>query len=618
MANQGILQAQLKVKNSINLENGFIDNPLLKSVEGEGEINLTDENSFKGFAGGSAIEHLDPIKSSSQNAVDLTNSLNNLSNLKYAKLEGNFNSDVEGKFINNTAMQKLDLSESLQVKPEDFKDNNNLRELPKLDYSNPDLTDIITNDTNLKPTTIDISDEPDTTKLGIHGNSTHQLGNLEFVKVNPEAPFDDQITPQIDTSYTSLNQNGLVNLFNTMPYNVGYQIIGNPTIVDGAASGFSDTDYMTIQSYIPSGDMEAQVSFIYSARSGTQSIFTVGGLFTLHAIDNTLCSYDWTYLNWRSIVGCRDGIKYKVKIIRSNNVYTFSVSENDGSFIEKTSFTSATSQSDIITIGASHNSTQNRGFSGSINLNETYIKVNSQVSTGPVDYTVVGNPTIENGIVSGFSGSKYLQASSSVPSGTSFSINAKIRTSTNTTAYRYIIGSEETRGFSLKQGLSGKIGLQVGNTGGSYHLQIEGTTLLSTETDYFVKVEYDGTSFKLYLGTSETNLNLEAIGNYTTTSAITFRFGQGWSTSSGFGFGGSIDLNNTYIKVNGKLWFGHESKQVTWFKGLPATPKVIKILGSTGESSLTNDDRAIATNKGWYINEETVYNSFPEDLPINF
>ena len=50
--NQGILQAQFNVKNSIDVHNAFdseyTGSPLLKSVEGSGEIVLTDTDSFAG------------------------------------------------------------------------------------------------------------------------------------------------------------------------------------------------------------------------------------------------------------------------------------------------------------------------------------------------------------------------------------------------------------------------------------------------------------------------------------------------------------------------------------------------------------------------------------------
>ena len=446
MANQGILQAQLKVKNSINLENGFIDNPLLKSVEGDGQINLTDENSFKGFASNTAIEHLDIVKNSSQNAIDLTNSLNNLSNIKYVRLEGSYESKGNS-FDNNTNLQKVDLSESLVVKPEDFKGNNSLKELPKLDFSNPDLTDIITNATSLKPTTIDISNQNNTTCLGVHGDSTHQLGTLQFVKVSPEATFDNQITPQIDVSYTSLDRNGLVNLFNTMPYNVGYTVVGNPTIVDGIVSGFSYSDRLNITANVANSDIAEMV--------------------------------------W----------KFKLDSSGLKNNYNFIFYKTSG---------------------------------------------NLQIS-------IYGNSTSQT-------------------------FNAPSI---------YLPGPNQSHLFT--------------------------NFIPSYDVWYWVKYTYDGTTVRLYSSTDGTNYTLRnTIENVTITgTGGVYQIGWGSSqdpTSIQY-FSGSIDLNETYIKVNGKLWFGHESALVPWFNGQPSMTKTIKITGTAGTSSLTSDEKAIVTNKGWTLQE---------------
>lgn len=238
--NQGLLQAQIKVKNTIDLNNAFsspsVANPQLKSIEGN--LNLSNEYALQSFnSSNTNTQHIDTIRTNSSN-TSLKEALNNLPNLKYVRLEGSYESKGNS-FDNNTSLQKVDLSESLQVKPEDFKANESLKTLPNLDYSNPDLTDIITNDTNLKPTTFDISNEPNTNKLGIHGDSTHQLGNLEFVKVNPEAPFDNQITPQINVSYTGLDVNALVKLFNSLPTVTNGQTIN--------IEGCSGTNNLTLE-----------------------------------------------------------------------------------------------------------------------------------------------------------------------------------------------------------------------------------------------------------------------------------------------------------------------------------------------------------------------------------
>lgn len=606
MVNQGILQAQLKVKNSMNLENGFIDNPLLKSVEGE--INLTDENSFKGFASNTAIEHLDTIKSSSQNAIDLTNSLNNLSNLKYAKLEGNFNSNVEGKFSGNTAMQKLDLSQDITIKPNDLAENESLRELPKLDYSNPDLTDIITNDTNLKPTIIDLSNQNNTNKLGIHGDSTHQLGNLEFVKVNTEAPFNNQITPQIDVSYTSLDRNGLVNLFNTMPYNVGYTTVGTPTIVDNVASGFSTSNYLTLPTLTATAGnpFEMQIAFTaYSTTANALNIYfnpSYRGRFGVFSSNRPVFRFQNTGLTTYTQVAFDTVIsmntKYTAKAVYNGttvNAYLYNAS---GTLLETKTTTADLELEGPTNLGA----TSSNYWDGSIDLNETYIKVNSIVSTGPVNYTVVGSPTITDGVASGFSGSKYLPISAPFVLNSSTVADFIFKVRKNSYEVCAICGEPDAYSMNFVIDNTGKLFIALGN-GTSWNIinSGQGTTQLQQSVWYYVKLSINNQNVSMHLSTDGITYNQEFSRDVTISSEYTYNLCIARARTSAQYFHGYIDLKESYIKVNGELWFGHESKMVTWFNGQPSMSKTIDITSAAGTNSLTNDDKAIVTNKGWTI-----------------
>ena len=628
MANQGILQAQIKVKNSINLENGFVDNPLLKSVEGE--INLTDENSFKGFAGGSAIEHLDTIKSSSQNAVDLTNSLNNLSSLKYAKLEGNFDSSTEGKFSGNTAMQKLDLSQDITIKPNDLAENENLKELPKLDFSNPDLTDIITNDTELKSTTIDLSNQNNTIKLGIHGDSTHQLGQLDFVKVNPEAPFDNQITPQIDVSYTSLDKNGLVNLFNTVPYNVGYKVVGNPTIVDGVASGFDYQNYLVTDSpFSPTTNDSFEVVLDINTKdnSGDQTIFLSrhgsaasrrfgfrfghsfsGGSRTFFVNPGIDDSWNTTMRSTTTVLA---NTEYKLKVTYENMVMKFYIDSGSG-FVEENSMSNITPMPFYKTIIGTTDYTSGYHFKGSINLNNSYIKINSKVSTGPVGYTISGTgPTVTDGWLSGLNSSSSCRTTQALPAFQTLELMVNVRypnvTSSSFTPVLSFTDSTPNHN-KIWANASGGHGINAGSSTGIVTIDnntFNYITASSQPNGYFIKMtvvknvsDYTYTLSLSLDGQTWTSASANYATNICTDYVSFLRTGSGSA-----GGKPQMNMNTSYIKIDGKLWFGHESKQVTWFNGKPTVNKYLDITGSTGTSSLTSDDKSIATGKGWTLVE---------------
>ena len=615
--NQGLLQAQIKVKNTIDLNNAFsspsVANPQLKSIEGE--LNLSNEYALQSFnSSNTNTQHIDTIRTNSSN-TSLKEALNNLPTLKYVRLEGSYESKGNS-FDNNTNLQKVDLSESLQVKPEDFKANNNLKELPKLNYSNPDLTDIITNDTNLKSTTFDISNEPNTNKLGIHGDSTHQLGNLESVKVNPEAPFDNQITPQIDVSYTSLDRNGLVNLFNTMPYNLGYTVVGSPTITDGIASGFSNSNYLVLSQNItikPTDTAEVVFNFTSPATATTESGM-IGGIRTTSG--NGIGMYH--YVSWGAywvVQGIGDvynapgasenvfadwNTEYTIKAIyNSDGTGNAKVYNNNGTLIaEKIQNTPRTSDIIISVFGLPINGrvVQN------IDLNHTYIKVNSIVSTGPVNYTTVGSPTIVDNVVSGFSADNYLSFSQYPNLSKDFEIS--ICVSPTSLGAGTLIGTNNYYYQGIYFTNNGKFVFRlagVDSSNNNVNVTVDsGTNIYSIGHTYQILAKRENQTLTMVIkqdGTQVFSGNTTIPSNFTLRTIYSYQIGKG---PDGY-WKGYIDLNNTYIKVNGALWFGHESKMVTWFNGQPSMSKTIDITSCAGTSSLTSDDKSIATNKGWTV-----------------
>lgn len=123
-----------------------------------------------------------------------------------------------------------------------------LEYLPKIDYFGiSDMTDFITEASNLNKINIDTSTNNTLTKIGIYGSDTHFVTNLKSLRVSNKAPFTGP-TPQINVSYTDLDRNALVQLFNDLPYNVGYEVVGNPTINNGIVSNIDGNNYVYLSS----------------------------------------------------------------------------------------------------------------------------------------------------------------------------------------------------------------------------------------------------------------------------------------------------------------------------------------------------------------------------------
>lgn len=116
-----------------------------------------------------------------------------------------------------------------------------LEYLPKINYSNvSDMTNFITKASNISKVDTDISTTNTLTKVDICGDDTHFLNNIKCLRVSNESPFNNATSPQINISYTGMDRNALVQLFNDLPTVTGGQII-NITGCTGA-NNLSGTD----------------------------------------------------------------------------------------------------------------------------------------------------------------------------------------------------------------------------------------------------------------------------------------------------------------------------------------------------------------------------------------
>ena len=167
--------------------------------------------------------------------------------------------------------------------------------------------------------------------------------------------------------------------------------------------------------------------------------------------------------------------------------------------------------------------------------------------TGAVKYTVVGNPTIIDGIASNFSTSNYLRTSSNwAQVNTKFDIVICARPSGGSALM--CIGSGESGKMKLYFSTS-KIAFQTGNSSQD-DLVIE--TTFSNNLFYYIRIKRNENTTFLSYSIDGTNWQSEISGNLVYTSQSNFmRFGYNANIPSTFG--GSIDLNQTYIKVNNEI-----------------------------------------------------------------
>lgn len=178
--------------------------------------------------------------------------------------------------------------------------------------------------------------------------------------------------------------------------------------------------------------------------------------------------------------------------------------------------------------------------------------------------SIVGNfARLDKGVASGFSTSQYLKVPTTFnPENNAW--NLVLKFNIKNLNYQYILGSSEATdyGAPLVIGVgkyadaNGKLLISISST--SY----QGNTVLSINTDYWVKVDFTGTVYNVYLSTTgefngEENLET-SISSAPLVSATNIVLGT-YRDADGSILYGSIDLSQSYISINGERWWSGDS-----------------------------------------------------------
>lgn len=177
---------------------------------------------------------------------------------------------------------------------------------------------------------------------------------------------------------------------------------------------------------------------------------------------------------------------------------------------------------------------------------------------GPVNYTVVGNPTIKDGVVSGFSDNDYLQLTSQFDITKDFEAVFNVETGPADTISNYQrIWSYDCNGAN---------GIWINNrvlywsiAGNNIAILNNGDYSISGNTNYLIRARHiNGVYYLDHSIDNGTTWRGKTSQTFSHTGSITQSntyLGNG--TSYPHTWLGSIDLNETYIKVNGQPWFGN-------------------------------------------------------------
>ena len=157
-------------------------------------------------------------------------------------------------------------------------------------------------------------------------------------------------------------------------------IYGTPTNTDNVWSDFSNSNYLRIGESLPTDSTEIVIDFtLGTTKSGTQTIF-YAGLFALTIYSNYLGTYDDSASGYKKVIPASDLVvnsHYVVRVEKNDRELSFYYSKDGGDFINSLNWTSQNDYLSYILIGKS--STTNRYFRGSIDLNNTYVKIGNKI-----------------------------------------------------------------------------------------------------------------------------------------------------------------------------------------------------------------------------------------------
>ena len=346
---------------------------------------------------------------------------------------------------------------------------------------------------------------------------------------------------------------------------------------NGVFSGFSASNYLALQEpFAPTGSWEVCFKVKFGSNVSLAKYFfgstsygivlgntdTPSGAFKVFLSSNGI-SWDIGILS-TGINNPADSIRY-VKIGFTGEKYYIEQSEDGITYIGRAELNSTKKIYSVpVRIGNSYEPS-NRYWQGAIDLNNSYIKLGSTKYNlqAVVGYTVVGSPTITDGVVSGFTTSDYLTLPRTSNLANQYEIKAKLKITQNSSSYMAILLSFYNWG---KQGIKIKADTLSANLRYIYNETTTDKDIrlqynFQENVDYYIKYVYKNNEF--YIGVSEDDINYVYSQKETIPSGVTLvqldnsgvgslSIGRTYQYSA---FQGEIDLNETYIKINNKLWF---------------------------------------------------------------
>lgn len=174
----------------------------------------------------------------------------------------------------------------------------------------------------------------------------------------------------------------------------------------------------------------------------------------------------------------------------------------------------------------------------------------------------IGTLTNNNGVYSGFSITDYPSMDLPFkPDSNTWEINFKITTGSNITSANAIFDGGNSTISVAARIYSSKFQLFLSSNGTSWNLAdgSTGSYTLLQNTAYYIKISFSGSTYTLSYSTDGISYTADITINNSTViynnTKLVIGVAYGIGSVPADAFSGSIDLNESYIKINGSLWW---------------------------------------------------------------
>ena len=408
---QGILWAHFNLTNAIKIIYAFgnetqAKNALLEAVTAKNNLITYNVSSgvqsgfYSSFCDSTSLKYLPILKAENQTYPSgVYNALRGVP-VKKVVIKNN-NGGETFAILNQTNVEEFVIENGLTLGSStssqgDAHRATNLKKFPKINQNKAENFQMY-NCPALEPVNIDDRFNDIRKVFRFYGTQSVPTPALKSLRVSNEAPFDNDTAPQINVNYTGMDRDALVQLFNDLPYNVGYTVAGSPgpTIENGIASGFSADDYLQVERNLGSTNIGTKIETKCKFTTGTigeQGIIGVSanyGANGFRIISSGKLEYRILALatddlaqkgfNCRSNITLEASTTYEAYAVVEGRNITLNIYNDSGTLLDTATLQIDDGYTELYNyyqfrIGR----TQNGVFTGSINLNNTYIKINDE------------------------------------------------------------------------------------------------------------------------------------------------------------------------------------------------------------------------------------------------